>query len=83
MWFHRKTKTYRYRQKGVLNQTAINTLKMDVERYFMQPIESVKRVRKLLTDEAKTTVALSGSFALKRLIRKLYEEITLHGQNGV
>ena len=82
MWFHRKTKTYRYRQKGMLNQTAINTLKMDVERYFMQPVESVKRVRKLLTDESKATVALSGSFALKRLIRELYEEIPYTGRTA-
>lgn len=79
MWYDRQKKEYRYRRKGKIRTECFDTLKMDIEKYYLQPVESLKRVRKLLTDEARTVTdnryALSRSNDLKRLLRKLYEEI--------
>ncbi len=84
MRYNPKTKEYRYRWKGKIKQDAFDLLKMDIEKHFLQPIEGVKRVRKLLTEEARTVTnnghGLSRSRDLKRLLRKLYEEIPYEGK---
>lgn len=79
MWYDRQKKEYRYRRKGKIRTECFDVLKMDIEKYYLQPVESLKRVRKLLTEEARTVTdnryVLSRSNDLKRLLRKLYEEI--------
>ena len=84
MWYHHKSKQYRYRWKGKIQLECFDALKMDIEKYYLQPIEGIKRVRKLLTDDSKTITdnryGLSRSNVLKSLIRKLYEEIPYTGK---
>lgn len=84
MWYDRQKKEYRYRRKGKIRKDCFDTLKMDIEKYYLQPVESLKRVRKLLTEEARTVTdnryILSRSNDLKRLLRKLYEEIPYEGK---
>ena len=79
MWYDRQKKEYRYRRKGKIRKECFDTLKMDIEKHYLSPVESLKRVRKLLTDEARTVTdnryVLSRSGDLKRLLRKLYEQI--------
>lgn len=82
--FHRKTGTLRYRH-GKIRQEALDLFKTETVKYFMQPVEGVKRVRKLLTDKARTVTsgpytAYSGT--LKRQIRTLYEQIPYEGKIG-
>lgn len=83
MRFYRKENRYQYRH-GKIRLQDLEMFKMDIEKYFLQPVESVKRVRKLLTDEARTVTDnrydLSCSKDLKRLLRKLYEEIPYEGK---
>lgn len=61
--FHRKTGTLRYRH-GKIRQEALDLFKTETVKHFMQPVEGVKRVRKLLTDKARTVTsrALYGVF---------------------
>lgn len=84
MWYDRQKKEYRYRRKGKIRKDCFDTLKMDIEKYYLQPVESLKRVRKLLTEEARTVTdnryILSRSNDLKRLLRKLYEEIPMRAR---
>lgn len=84
MRYNPQTKEYRYRWKGNIKKETFDLLKMDIEKHFLQPIEGIKRVRKLLTEEVKTVTKncfdLSRSRDLKRLLRKLYEEIPYEGR---
>lgn len=84
MWYNPQTKEYRYRWKGNIKKEVFDLLKMDIEKHFLQPIEGIKRVRKLLTEEARTVTdnryEWSRSRDLKRLLRKLYEEIPYEGK---
>lgn len=79
MWYDRQKKEYRYRRKGKIRKECFDTLKMDIEKHFLQPSESIKRVRKLLTEEARTVTGVEAIVNyprdLKRLLRKLYKEI--------
>lgn len=82
--FHRKTGMLRYRH-GKIRQEALDLFKTEIVKHFMQPVEGVKRVRKLLTDKARSVTsqpytAYSGT--LKRLIRTLYEQIPYEGKTA-
>ena len=82
--FHRKSGTLRYRH-GKIRQEALELFKTEIVKHFMQPVEAVIRVRKLLTDKARTVISqpytvYSGT--LKRLIRTLYEQIPYEGKTA-
>ncbi len=83
--FYRKENRYRYRH-GKIPLQNLEKFKMDIEKHFLSPVESVKRVRKLLTDEAKTVTdsqyELNETKELKRLLRKLYEQIPYEGKTA-
>ncbi len=83
MRFYRKEKRYRYRH-GKIRVQDLDFFKMEIEKYFLQPIEGIKRVRKLLMDETREIAggmyALNDSKELKRQLRKLYEQIPYKGK---
>lgn len=82
--FHRKTGQLRYRH-GKIRSEALDTFKAEIVKHFMQPVESVRRVRKLLTDKAQAVVSqpyTAYSFALKRLVKLLYGKIPYEGKIG-
>lgn len=82
--FHRKTGTLRYRH-GKIRPEALDAFKAEIVKHFMQPVEGVRRVRKLLTDRAQAVVSqpyTAYSFTLKRLVKSLYGKIPYEGKIG-
>lgn len=82
--YDRKSKTRVYR-RGKIPIAKINGLKAAIERHYLEPVEGVARVRKLMVEETKKSV--TGSYArdsesFKFLVRKLSEEIPLTGDLG-
>jgi hypothetical protein len=82
--YDRKTKTRVYR-RGKIPIAKINGLKIAIERHYLEPVEGVARVRKLMVEETKKSVTGSytrDSESFKFLVRKLSEEIPLTGDLG-
>lgn len=82
--FHHRSGTLRYRH-GKIRPEALDLLKAETVKYFIQPVESVRRVRELLTDRAKTVMAepyTAYSSTLKRLVRELYGKIPYEGKTA-
>jgi hypothetical protein len=82
--YDRKSKTRVYR-RGKIPIAKINGLKVAIERHYLEPVEGVARVRKLMVEETKKSVTGSytrDSESFKFLVRKLAEEIPLTGDLG-
>jgi hypothetical protein len=82
--YDRKSKTRVYR-RGKIPIAKINGLKVAIERHYLEPVEGVARVRKLMVEETKKSVTGSytrDSESFKFLVRKLSEEIPLTGDLG-
>ena len=82
--YDRKSKTRVYR-RGKIPIAKINGLKVAIERHYLEPVEGVARVRKLMVEETRKSVTGSytrDSESFKFLVRKLSEEIPLTGDLG-
>lgn len=78
----KKTRIYRH---GKLPLKAIDYFKGAIFKHFLTPVESAKRIRKIMTEE--TSKAVSGDFkndfnGFSFYIRKLFEEIPVEGDLG-
>jgi hypothetical protein len=82
--YDRKTKERDFR-KGKLSIKGIDLFKASIYKHFLTPVESARRVRKMMVDES--VKAVSGNKdcdrgAFNAIIRKLYEEIPMSGELG-
>lgn len=82
MYYDAKKKTYKYRP-GRINVKSCKELKMSIEKYYLSPKESMKRVRRLMVDEARTSMDSSSYLSLdkdfKWLIKELYNKLPTEG----
>ena len=82
MYYDAKKKTYKYRP-GRINVKSCKELKMDIEKYFLTPKESMKRVRRLMVDEARSSMNSSSYLSLdkdfKWLLKELYNKLPTEG----
>ena len=82
MYYDAKKKVYKYRP-GRINVKSCKELKMSIEKYFLTPKESMKRVRRLMVDEARSSMNSSSYLSLdkdfKWLLKKLYNKLPTEG----
>lgn len=82
MYYDAKKKTYKYRH-GRINIKSCTELKMNIEKYFLTPKESMKRVRRLMVDEARNSMNSSSHLSLdkdfKWLLKELYNKLPTTG----
>ena len=82
MYYDAKKKTYKYRP-GRINVKSCKELKMNIEKYFLTPKESMKRVRRLMVDEARTSMNSTSYLSLDRdfkwLLKELYNKLPTEG----
>ena len=85
MYYDAKKKTYKYRP-GRINVKSCKELKMNIEKYFLSPKESMKRVRRLMVDEARTSMNSTSYLSLdkdfKWLLKELYNKLPTEGHIG-
>ena len=85
MYYDAKKKTYKYRL-GRINVKSCKELKMNIEKYFLTPKESMKRVRRLMVDEARTSMNSTSYLSLDRdfkwLLKELYNKLPTEGHVG-
>lgn len=85
MYYDAKKKSYKYRP-GRINVKSCKELKMNIEKYFLSPKESMKRVRRLMVDEARTSMNSSSYLSLdkdfKWLLKQLYNKLPTEGHIG-
>ena len=85
MYYDAKKKTYKYRL-GRINVKSCKDLKMNREKYFLTPKESMKRVRRLMVDEARTSMNSTSYLSLDRdfkwLLKELYNKLPTEGHVG-
>lgn len=82
MYYDAKKKTYKYRP-GRINVKSCKELKMNIEKHFLSPKESMKRVRRLMVDEARSSMNSSSYLSLdkdfKWLLKELYNKLPTEG----
>ena len=82
MYYDAKKKTYKYRP-GRINVKSCKELKMNIEKHFLSPKESMKRVRRLMVDEARSSMNSSSYLSLdkdfKWLLKELYNKLPNEG----
>lgn len=82
MYYDAKKKVYKYRP-GRINVKSCKELKMSIEKYFLTPKESMKRVRRLMVDEARSSMNSSSYLSLdkdfKWLLKELYNKLPTEG----
>ena len=82
MYYDAKKKTYKYRP-GRINVKSCKELKMNIEKHFLTPKESMKRVRRLMVDEARTSMNSTSYLSLDRdfkwLLKELYNSLPTEG----
>lgn len=82
MYYDAKKKVYKYRP-GRINVKSCKELKMSIEKYFLTSKESMKRVRRLMVDEARSSMNSSSYLSLdkdfKWLLKKLYNKLPTEG----
>lgn len=82
MYYDAKKKVYKYRP-GRINVKSCKELKMSIEKYFLTPKESMKRVRRLMVDEARSSMNSFSYLSLdkdfKWLLKKLYNKLPTEG----
>lgn len=82
MYYDAKKKTYKYRP-GRINVKACKELKMNIEKHFLTPSESMKRVRKLMVEDARSSMNSSSHLSLdkdfKWLLKELYNKLPTEG----
>ena len=82
MYYDAKKKTYKYKP-GRINVKSCKELKMNIEKYFLTPKESMKRVRRLMVDEARTSMNSTSYLSLDRdfkwLLKELYNKLPTEG----
>lgn len=76
----KKNRIYR---RGKIPINSVNSFKASIAKHFMTPVESAKRVRKIMLESAAK--AVSGDYEIDLegfsfIIRKLYDEIPLEGE---
>ena len=77
--YNRKNKEYRF-HRGRLNLSASENMKAGIEAHFMSPVESIKRNRKILIDDARLSVeSLKNNKNMKYVIKALYNNIPYKG----
>lgn len=82
MYYDAKKKTYKYRP-GRINVKSCKELKMNIEKHFLSPKESMKRVRRLMVEDirscmnSKSILSLDKDF--KWLLKELYNKLPLVG----
>lgn len=85
MYYDAKKKSYKYRP-GRINVKSCKELKMNIEKYFLSPKESMKRVRRLMVDEARSSMNSSSYLSLdkdfKWLLKELYNKLPTEGHIG-
>jgi len=85
MYYDAKKKTYKYRP-GRINVKSCKELKMNIENYFLSPKESMKRVRRLMVDEARTSMNSLSYLSLdkdfKWLLKELYNKLPTESHVG-
>lgn len=85
MYYDAKKKSYKYRP-GRINVKSCKELKMNIENYFLSPKESMKRVRRLMVDEARTSMNSSSYLNLNKdfkwLLKELYNILPIEGHIG-
>lgn len=85
MYYDAKKKTYKYRP-GRINVKSCKELKMNIEKYFLTPKESMKRVRRLMVDEARSSMNSNSYLCLdkdfKWLLKELYNKLPTDGHIG-
>lgn len=85
MYYDAKKKTYKYRP-GRINVKSCKELKMNIEKYFLSPKESMKRVRRIMVDEARSSMNSSSYLSLdkdfKWLLKELYNKLPTEGNIG-
>ena len=82
MYYDAKKKTYKYKP-GRINVKSCKELKMNIEKYFLSPSESMKRVRKLMVEDARSSMNSSSYLSLdkdfKWLLKELYNKLPKEG----
>lgn len=82
MYYDAKKKTYKYRP-GRINVKSCKELKMNIEKHFLSPKESMKRVRKLMIEDARSNMNSSSYLSLdkdfKWLLKELYNKLPKEG----
>ena len=82
MYYDAKKKSYKYRP-GRINVKSCKELKMNIEKYFLSPKESMKRVRRLMVDEARSSMNSTSHLNLdkdfKWLLKELYNKLPTEG----
>ena len=82
MYYDAKKKTYKYKP-GRINVKSCKELKMNIEKYFLSPSESMKRVRKLMVEDARSSMNSSSYLNLdkdfKWLLKELYNNLPTEG----
>lgn len=85
MYYDAKKKTYKYRP-GRINVKSCKELKMNIEKYFLSPSESMKRVRKLMIEDTRSSMNSSSYLNLdkdfKWLLKELYNKLPIEGHIG-
>lgn len=85
MYYDAKKKTYKYRP-GRINVKSCKELKMNIEKHFLAPKESMKRVRRLMVYEARTSMNSLSYLSLdkdfKWLLKELYNKLPTEGHIG-
>jgi hypothetical protein len=79
--YDKRTKGYRYR-RGKLDMGKVKDFKMSIEKHFLTPIEGIKRLRKMATDQARRQVTgaeENDEPAFRQIVRELYDEIPMSG----
>lgn len=79
MYHDAKKKTYKYRP-GRINVKSCKELKMNIEKYFLTPKESMKRVRRLMVDEARTSINSSSHLSLDKDFKWLLKNFIINYQ---
>lgn len=82
MYYDAKKKIYKYRP-GRINVKSCKELKMNIEKHFLSPKESMKRVRRLMVEDTRSTMnsksILSFDKDFKWLLKELYNKLPNEG----
>lgn len=82
MYYDAKKKAFKYRP-GRINVKSCKELKMNIEKHFLSPKESMKRVRKLMIEDARSNMNSSSYLSLdkdfKWLLKELYNKLPKEG----
>lgn len=82
MYYDAKKKAFKYRP-GRINVKSCKELKMNIKKHFLSPKESMKRVRKLMIEDARSNMNSSSYLSLdkdfKWLLKELYNKLPKEG----